>query len=181
MLPEEILLGNRHDEHDWDKIANISFEGTRNASELRKYWQNYEHPSINKKEWSEEEVEKLKETTQRTAFQCLQKFQSYNRDFKRSEWSPEEDQMLRQLVQEMRVGKHIPYRKIAYYMEGRDSAQLIYRWTKRVDPSLKRGAWTPKEDAVSKGPFPLGDPTISRLTSHLHQLSLPFLDFLSCS
>ncbi|XP_039220094.1 snRNA-activating protein complex subunit 4 isoform X1 [Crotalus tigris] len=165
MLPEEILLGNRHDEHDWDKIANISFEGTRNASELRKYWQNYEHPSINKKEWSEEEVEKLKETavrqgglhweaiaqelgTERTAFQCLQKFQSYNRDFKRSEWSPEEDQMLRQLVQEMRIGKHIPYRKIAYYMEGRDSAQLIYRWTKRVDPSLKRGAWTPKEDAL---------------------------------
>ncbi|XP_013926383.1 PREDICTED: LOW QUALITY PROTEIN: snRNA-activating protein complex subunit 4-like [Thamnophis sirtalis] len=86
--------------------------------------------------------------TQRTAFQCLQKFQSYNKDFKRSEWSPEEDQMLRQLVQEMRVGNHIPYRKMAYYMEGRDSAQLIYRWTKRVDPNLKRGAWTPKEDAL---------------------------------
>ncbi|ETE66257.1 snRNA-activating protein complex subunit 4, partial [Ophiophagus hannah] len=150
MLPEETLLGNRHDEHDWDKIANINFEGTRNANELRKYWQNYEHPNVNKKEWSEEEIEKLKEIavrhgglhweaiaqelgTQRTAFQCLQKFQSYNKDFKRSEWSPEEDQMLRQLVQEMR---------------GRDSAQLIYRWTKRVDPNLKRGAWTPKEDAV---------------------------------
>uniref|UniRef100_A0A8C6X9D1 Small nuclear RNA activating complex polypeptide 4 n=1 Tax=Naja naja TaxID=35670 RepID=A0A8C6X9D1_NAJNA len=164
-LPEETLLGNRHDKHDWDKIANINFEGTRNASELRKYWQNYEHPNINKKEWSEEEIEKLKEIavrhgglhweaiaqelgTQRTAFQCLQKFQSYNKDFKRSEWSPEEDQMLRQLVQEMRVGNHIPYRKMAYYMEGRDSAQLIYRWTKRVDPNLKRGAWTPKEDAL---------------------------------
>ncbi|XP_058015528.1 snRNA-activating protein complex subunit 4 isoform X2 [Ahaetulla prasina] len=165
VLPEEALLGNRHDEHDWDKIANINFEGTRNAKELRKYWQNCEHPNINKKEWSEEEVEKLKEIaarhgglhweavaqelgTQRTAFQCLQKFQSYNKDFKRSEWSPEEDQMLRQLVQEMRVGNHIPYRKMAYYMEGRDSAQLIYRWTKRVDPNLKRGAWTPKEDAL---------------------------------
>ncbi|XP_026574913.1 snRNA-activating protein complex subunit 4 [Pseudonaja textilis] len=165
MLPEETLLGNRHDEHDWDKIANINFEGTRNANELRKYWQNYEHPNINKKEWSEEEIEKLKEIavqhgglhweaiaqelgTQRTAFQCLQKFQSHNKDFKRSEWSPEEDQMLRQLVQEMRIGNHIPYRKMAYYMEGRDSAQLIYRWTKRVDPNLKRGAWTPKEDAL---------------------------------
>lgn len=34
-------------------------------------------------------------------------------------------------------------------MEGRDSAQLIYRWTKSVDPSLKKGAWTPEEDAVS--------------------------------
>ncbi|CAI5793985.1 snRNA-activating protein complex subunit 4 [Podarcis lilfordi] len=164
-LPEGSLLGNRLDEHDWEKIANINFEGTRNAKELRKYWQNFEHPSISKREWNEEEVEKMKEIatrhncqdweaialelgTQRTAFQCLQKFQASNKEFKKSEWSPEEDQILLQLVQEMRVGKHIPYRKIAYYMEGRDSAQLIYRWTKRVDPNLKRGAWTPEEDAV---------------------------------
>lgn len=41
----------------------------------------------------------------------MQKFQACNRDFKRSEWTPEEDQMLSQLVQEMRVGEHIPYRK----------------------------------------------------------------------
>lgn len=27
--------------------------------------------------------------------------------------------------------------------------QLIYRWTKSLDPSLKRGFWTPEEDAVS--------------------------------
>lgn len=49
--------------------------------------------------------------TQRTAFQCLQKFQVNNKQFKRSEWTPKEDQMLSQLVQEMRVGNHIPYRK----------------------------------------------------------------------
>ncbi|KAJ6653311.1 hypothetical protein lerEdw1_009340 [Lerista edwardsae] len=164
-LPEETLLGNRSDEHDWDKIANINFEGTRNATELRKYWQNSEHPSISKKEWSQEEIGRLQEVaarhnlvdwqaiaqelgSQRSPFQCLQKFQACNKDFKRCEWTPEEDQMLFQLVQEMRVGEHIPYRKIAYYMEGRDSAQLIYRWTKRVDPNVKRGAWTPEEDAL---------------------------------
>ncbi|XP_034969052.2 snRNA-activating protein complex subunit 4 isoform X1 [Zootoca vivipara] len=164
-LPDESLLGNRLDEHDWEKIANINFEGTRNAKELRKYWQNFEHPSISKREWNEEEVEKMKEIatrrncqdweaialelgTQRTAFQCLQTFQAFNKELKKSEWSPEEDEILLQLVQEMRVGKHIPYRKIAYFMEGRDSAQLIYRWTKRVDPNLKRGAWTPEEDAM---------------------------------
>uniref|UniRef100_A0ABM5F5W7 snRNA-activating protein complex subunit 4 isoform X2 n=1 Tax=Pogona vitticeps TaxID=103695 RepID=A0ABM5F5W7_9SAUR len=165
LLPEESLLGNRYDEHDWDKIANINFEGTRSATELRRYWQNSEHPSVSKKEWSEDEIEKLKDIatrrncvdweaiaeelgTQRTAFQCLQTFQASNRDLRRSEWSPEEDQMLLRLIQEMRIGKHIPYRKIAYYMEGRDSAQLLYRWTKRVDPKLKRGAWTPAEDAL---------------------------------
>ncbi|XP_041262390.1 snRNA-activating protein complex subunit 4 isoform X1 [Onychostruthus taczanowskii] len=164
-LPESDLIGNRFDEHDWDKISNIHFDGQRSSEELRQFWQNWEHPSINKKEWTEEELERLKQIaaehncldwqaiaqelgTNRTPFQCLQKYQLSNKDLKRKEWTKDEDQMLLELVQEMRVGSHIPYKKIAYYMEGRDSAQLIYRWTKSVDPSLKKGPWTPKEDAM---------------------------------
>ncbi|NXG58956.1 SNPC4 protein, partial [Hemiprocne comata] len=164
-LPESDLLGNRFDEHDWEKISNIHFEGQRSSEELRRFWQNWEHPSINKKEWTEEEIERLKKIaaqhgyldwqtiaqelgTNRTPFQCLQEYQVYNKDLKRKEWTKDEDQMLLELVQEMRVGSHIPYKKIAYYMEGRDSAQLIYRWTKSVDPSLKKGPWTPEEDAM---------------------------------
>ncbi|XP_021047585.1 snRNA-activating protein complex subunit 4 isoform X2 [Mus pahari] len=163
-LPEEALLGNRLDSHDWEKISNINFEGARSAEEIQKFWQSSEHPSINKQEWSAEEVERLKAVaathghlewhlvaeelgTSRSAFQCLQKFQQYNKSLKRKEWTEEEDHMLTQLVQEMRVGNHIPYRKIVYFMEGRDSMQLIYRWTKSLDPSLKRGLWAPEEDA----------------------------------
>ncbi|XP_063266021.1 snRNA-activating protein complex subunit 4 isoform X2 [Prinia subflava] len=164
-LPESDLIGNRFDEHDWDKISNIHFDGQRSSEELRKFWQNWEHPSINKKEWTEEEIERLKEIaakhnyldwqtiaqelgTNRTAFQCLQKYQIHNKDLKRKEWTKDEDEMLSDLVQEMRVGNHIPYKKIAYYMEGRDSAQLIYRWTKSVDPSLRKGPWTAEEDGM---------------------------------
>ncbi|NWX31209.1 SNPC4 protein, partial [Notiomystis cincta] len=164
-LPESDLIGDRFDEHDWDKISNVHFDGQRSSEELRKFWQNWEHPSINKKEWTEEEIERLKQIsakhnyldwqaiaqelgTNRTPFQCLKKYQIYNKDLKRKEWTKDEDQMLLELVQEMRVGSHIPYKKIAYYMEGRDSAQLIYRWTKSVDPSLKKGPWTPEEDAM---------------------------------
>ncbi|NXF33648.1 SNPC4 protein, partial [Nyctibius bracteatus] len=164
-LPESDLLGNRFDEHDWEKISNIHFDGQRSSEELKKFWQNWEHPSINKKEWTEEEIERLKKIaakhgyldwqtiaqelgTNRTPFQCLQKYQVYNKDLKRKEWTKGEDQMLLELVQEMRVGSHIPYKKIAYYMEGRDSAQLIYRWTKSVDPSLRKGPWTLEEDAM---------------------------------
>ncbi|NXO03553.1 SNPC4 protein, partial [Rhinopomastus cyanomelas] len=164
-LPDSDLIGGRFDEHDWEKISNIHFDGQRSSEELKKFWQNWEHPSINKKEWPEEEIEKLKEIaakhncldwqtiaeelgTNRTPFQCLQKYQVYNKDLKRKEWTKSEDQMLLELVQEMRVGNHIPYKKIAYYMEGRDSAQLIYRWTKSVDPSLRKGPWTSEEDAM---------------------------------
>lgn len=49
--------------------------------------------------------------TSRSAFQCLQKFQQRNKALKRKEWTEEEDRMLTQLVQEMRVGSHIPYRR----------------------------------------------------------------------
>lgn len=38
----------------------FQFDGQRSSEELRKFWQNYEHPSINKKEWTEEETERLK-------------------------------------------------------------------------------------------------------------------------
>ncbi|XP_062063232.1 snRNA-activating protein complex subunit 4 isoform X2 [Lepus europaeus] len=163
-LPEEVLLGNRLDSHDWEKISNVTFEGGRSAEEIRKFWQNSEHPSINKQEWSAEEAERLRAVaaahghlewqkvaeelgTGRSAFQCLQKFQQQSKALKRKEWTAEEDRLLTQLVQEMRVGSHIPYRRIVYYMEGRDSMQLIYRWTKSLDPSLKKGSWAPEEDA----------------------------------
>lgn len=42
-----------------------------------------------------------------------------------------------------------PLSPVVYFMEGRDSMQLIYRWTKSLDPNLKRGSWAPEEDAVS--------------------------------
>ncbi|XP_047554747.1 snRNA-activating protein complex subunit 4 isoform X1 [Lutra lutra] len=162
-LPEEALLGNRLDSHDWEKISNVNFEGGRGAEEIRKFWQNWEHPSINKEDWSGREVDRLKALaaqhghlqwqeiakelgTNRSAFQCLQQYQQHNKALKRKEWTREEDRLLAQLIREMRVGSHIPYRRIVYYMEGRDSMQLIYRWTKSLDPSLKKGFWAPEED-----------------------------------
>lgn len=38
----------------------MQFEGGRSAQEIQKFWQNWEHPSINKQEWSEQEVGQLK-------------------------------------------------------------------------------------------------------------------------
>ncbi|XP_053523780.1 snRNA-activating protein complex subunit 4 isoform X2 [Artibeus jamaicensis] len=163
-LQEAALLGSRLDSHDWEKISNVNFEGGRSAEEIRKFWQNWEHPSINKQEWTGQEVEQLKAVaarhghlhwqkiaeelgTSRSAFQCLQKYQQHSKALRRREWTEEEDRMLTQLVQEMRVGSHIPYRRIVYYMEGRDSMQLTYRWTKSLDPSLRKGLWAPEEDA----------------------------------
>ncbi|XP_073397135.1 snRNA-activating protein complex subunit 4 isoform X2 [Dendrobates tinctorius] len=164
-LPEETLIGERTDDHDWEKISNVNFEGVHNADRLSKMWKNDLHPHINKADWGEVEIKKLQEIAQehkfvhweviaeelrtgRTAFQCLQQFQLNNKDFKRKEFIKEEDEVLTHLVQRMRVGTHIPYHKIAYFMEGRNSMQLLHRWSKCLDPSLKKGYWNREEDKL---------------------------------
>lgn len=40
--------------------VSAQFEGSRSAGEIQKFWQNWEHPSINKQEWSGQEVGQLK-------------------------------------------------------------------------------------------------------------------------
>ncbi|XP_048469374.1 snRNA-activating protein complex subunit 4 [Rhincodon typus] len=164
-MSQRQLLGNRFDDHDWIKIANIDFDGTRKAEDIKNLWQNSEHPSINQAEWSKEEVQRMIEIaeqhgcvdwewitselqTNRTAFMCLQKYQEFNKELRKKEWTEEEDHMLTELVQKMRVGNFIPYTKIAYFMEGRNSSQLLYRWSKSLDPSVKKGPWTRTEDEL---------------------------------
>ncbi|XP_051748610.1 snRNA-activating protein complex subunit 4 isoform X2 [Ctenopharyngodon idella] len=165
-LKDDQLVGNRHDDHDWEKISNIDFEGLRQAEDLKRFWQNYLHPSINKSVWKQDEIDKLKGIveeyncchwdkiaealgTNRTAFMCFQTYQRYiSKTFKRKEWTPEEDQVLRDLVEKMRIGNFIPYIQMSYFMPGRDGSQLAYRWTSVLDPSIKKGPWSKEEDQL---------------------------------
>uniref|UniRef100_A0A2K5H7P0 Small nuclear RNA activating complex polypeptide 4 n=1 Tax=Colobus angolensis palliatus TaxID=336983 RepID=A0A2K5H7P0_COLAP len=136
-LPEEALLGNRLDSHDWEKISNINFEGSRSAEEIRKFWQNSEHPSINKQEWSGEEVEQLQAIA---AAHGQLEWQKIAEELGVRTWpGPQGPGDLKDLP--------LPLSLVVYYMEGRDSMQLIYRWTKSLDPGLKKGNWAPEEDA----------------------------------
>ncbi|KAM9360728.1 snRNA-activating protein complex subunit 4 [Symphorus nematophorus] len=163
---EDELIGDRYEEHDWQKISNVDFEGTRDAEDIRRFWQNFLHPSISKSGWSKEEVQQLRDVsrrhqerdwesiaaelgTGRTAFLCLQTFQRFVSDsLRHGSWTPAEDALLRELVDKMRIGNFIPYTQMSYFMEGRDPAQIIYRWSQVLDPSLKKGPWTPQEDQL---------------------------------
>uniref|UniRef100_A0A671R4D5 snRNA-activating protein complex subunit 4-like n=1 Tax=Sinocyclocheilus anshuiensis TaxID=1608454 RepID=A0A671R4D5_9TELE len=143
-LKDDQLLGNRHDDHDWEKISNIDFEALRQADDLKRFWQNYLHPSIDKSVWKRDEIVKLKGIveeyncchwdkiaealgTNRTAFMCFQTYQ---------QWTKVEDEILRKLVEKMRIGNFIPYIQMSYFMEGRDGSQLAYRWTHNVLKSV---------------------------------------------
>lgn len=131
------------------------FEGTRDAEDLKSFWENFLHPSINKSMWSQEEVQQLKDVsrkyserhwetiaaelgvrwggdicqkpvsppvclsqsppfsvsqTGRTAFMCLQTFQRFVSDsLRHCSWTADEDTLLRELVEKMRIGNFIPY------------------------------------------------------------------------
>uniref|UniRef100_A0A3Q3XL33 Small nuclear RNA activating complex, polypeptide 4 n=1 Tax=Mola mola TaxID=94237 RepID=A0A3Q3XL33_MOLML len=157
---EDDLIGDRYEEHDWQKISNVDFEGTRDSEDIRSFWQNFLHPSINKSRWNQEEVQQLQEVrhwesiaaelgTGRTAFLCLQTFQRFVSDSLRfRSWTPAEDALLKELVDKMRIGNFIPYTQMSYFMEGRGPHQLIYRWNQVLDPSLRKGPWTKEEDQL---------------------------------
>uniref|UniRef100_A0A673M5C5 snRNA-activating protein complex subunit 4-like n=1 Tax=Sinocyclocheilus rhinocerous TaxID=307959 RepID=A0A673M5C5_9TELE len=169
-LRDDQLLGNRHDDHDWEKISNIDFEGLRQAEDLKRFWQNYLHPSINKSVWKQDEIDELKRIVEEyncchwdkiaealgvrvekfiTAFMCFQTYQRYiSKTFRRKEWTKEEDEILRKLVEKMKIGNFIPYIQMSYFMEGRDGSQLAYRWTSVLDPSIKKGPWSKEEDQL---------------------------------
>ena len=58
-------------------------------------------------------------------------------------WSASEDAQLVELVGQY-GGKH--WARIASMLPGRTGKQCRERWCNNLDPSLKKGAWTPEED-----------------------------------
>ncbi|XP_051547384.1 snRNA-activating protein complex subunit 4-like isoform X1 [Myxocyprinus asiaticus] len=165
-MKEDQLMGELHDDHDWEKISNIDFEGLRQAEDLKRFWQNYLHPSINKSVWKKDEIDKLSKVAQeykcchwdkiaealgtnRTAFMCFQTYQRYiSKTFKRKGWTKEEDEILKDLIKKMKIGNFIPYMQMSYFMVGRDASQLAYRWNSVLDPSIKKGPWSKEEDEL---------------------------------
>ncbi|KAK1792189.1 hypothetical protein P4O66_012146 [Electrophorus voltai] len=155
-MKEDQLYGSRWDDHDWEKISNIDFEGHRHPEDLMRFWQNYLHPSINKSSWNQDEIEKLSSTVVQYKYchwdqisEALGTYQRYiSKSFRKRFWTKEEDQILRDLVEKMRIGNFIPYTQMSYFMEGRDHSQIMYRWTAVLDPSIKKGPWSKEEDQL---------------------------------
>jgi hypothetical protein len=61
-------------------------------------------------------------------------------------WSPAEDEQLIQLVSKLGEAKF--WHKLALYMPGRDAAACLERWREHLNPTVRKGLWTPEEDAL---------------------------------
>ncbi|WIA31280.1 hypothetical protein OEZ86_002182 [Tetradesmus obliquus] len=80
----------------------------------------------------------------RTGQQCAQRWRHTNPSISKGKWTPQEDELLGQLVDSCGVGR---WAEIARHMQGRTDQQCLARWTRHLDPAINRGFWTAEEDA----------------------------------
>ncbi|CAJ0750720.1 18263_t:CDS:10, partial [Entrophospora sp. SA101] len=113
---------------------------TKNAEECLTQWTTRDHPYVNRSEWTAQEISNLYQIakqknnrnwqliaaelgTNRTAAEC---FKQYNKQFlEPRKWTQDEDELLVR-------------------------AQCLHRWTKRLNPTIRRGRWTEQDDQALK-------------------------------
>ncbi len=80
----------------------------------------------------------------RTDVQCLHRWQKVLKPgLIKGPWTPEEDDLVRQLVGVHGTKK---WSMIAQNLEGRLGKQCRERWYNHLDPAIKRTPWTEEED-----------------------------------
>uniref|UniRef100_T1JEV1 snRNA-activating protein complex subunit 4 n=1 Tax=Strigamia maritima TaxID=126957 RepID=T1JEV1_STRMM len=161
-MDDKCLFSDQAKEYDWLTISNVTFEGLRSPLECELMWKNHVSPHVNTKKWTTEEDEVLerlikencndwdivtsKLNTKRTALQCFERYKlKFSKELTDRTWTSEDDDTLRLVIEECRVGKYIPWHQVAYYCE-RTNQEVYKRWKFFLDPSIKHGKWTEEED-----------------------------------
>ncbi|KAF9923565.1 Myb-like DNA-binding domain protein, partial [Modicella reniformis] len=148
---------------DWNRISQ-RFVDTRTAKECLIQWTGIDHPGISKADWSNIEIANLDELvkkyqernwiqialdldTNRTSAQCFRKYMSRKatRTVSKLPWSDQEDAILKEAVQ--MIGEK-NWQQISYCFDNRTAAQCMHRWSKSINPSIRRGRWTEEEDGA---------------------------------
>jgi hypothetical protein len=65
--------------------------------------------------------------------------------FKKSKWTPDEDELLRRFVEIHGLGN---WSAIAQNIPGRNGKQCRERWMNQLCPALNKDNWSPQEDAI---------------------------------
>jgi len=75
----------------------------------------------------------------------MQKDDIRKRNSEKRWWTPEEDELLRKVVEKHGARN---WKKVASYIKDRTDVQCLHRWQKVLNPSLIKGPWTPTEDNI---------------------------------
>ncbi|KAM3588954.1 hypothetical protein VKS41_001382 [Umbelopsis sp. WA50703] len=153
------------DRIDWKRVSKI-YVPTRTPMECMIQWTTQEHPKINKTPWSVKENRALMRLvkkygkygnweniaialhTDRTVSQCFSHYQSQaNRLQAKKKWTKSEDRLLTQAVKQLGSRN---WQQVAYMLGDRTGSQCLQRWTKALDPAIRRSRWSAEEDEVLK-------------------------------
>ena len=82
----------------------------------------------------------------RTNEQCYKRWNGYiNPKIKKGKWSSKEDELLRETVEELGTEN---WTEIAKRVPGRTNEQCYKHWNKGINPKIKKGRWSSKEDEL---------------------------------
>ncbi|KAL3871550.1 hypothetical protein ACJMK2_039541 [Sinanodonta woodiana] len=170
-IPSEELLNQVDiDQVDWMKISAVHLNSRFSSKACEYMWKNALQPSINRSRWTKIEEDTLQQlveiyemhnwesiakelATNRTPFQCLQHYQQHLAKSEKGEWTAEEDDLLKEVVDTCRGGQlTIQWYQVAYYLDGRSADDCRNRWVV-LDPNIRRGKWTEQENCVCISSF----------------------------
>ncbi|KAI9318540.1 Homeodomain-like protein [Dichotomocladium elegans] len=137
---------------------------TRTPTQCIIQWTTQEHPTINKKPWTNAESKRLMELvdeysiygkweaiardhkSNRTASQCFSHYQALqNIKISKKKWTPEEDEALKEAVS--LLGER-NWQQVAAMFAQRTGNQCLQRWTKSINPAIRREKWNKEEDEI---------------------------------
>lgn len=155
---------------DWQIVSSLlkeKFNFSASPMDCLMQYRNVADPSINKSNWSKEEVDKLAELallydehewctiaeelgTNRTPMQCLQYYQrNLNHRLVRSNnvWTPEEEQLLKQSIEVYGISD---WSNVAGDLPGRTSKQCFnrYRRSSQCQDNVINGHWLEEEERL---------------------------------
>ncbi|CAG8512965.1 3741_t:CDS:10 [Cetraspora pellucida] len=153
----KILFLYNVEEINWSQIAK-QYVPTKTKEECIIQWTNHDHPCINNDEWTTLETKKLLEIveqnncrnwqkialelgTNRTAAECFKQYNKQSSDPRK--WSKEEDNIL---IRAVDLYGEKNWQQVAHCLDNRTGQQCLHRWTKTLNPAIRRGRWKKEED-----------------------------------
>ncbi|XP_074357243.1 uncharacterized protein LOC141696975 isoform X1 [Apium graveolens] len=168
---------------NWINIA-LSLGTNRTPFQCLAHYQRSLNPSILKREWTEDEDDKLRAAVAtygesdwqsvasvlegRTGTQCSNRWTKALHPMRKrkGKWIPNEDKRLK--VAAMFFGAK-NWRSVAQYVPGRDHVQCRERWKNCLDPSVKLDEWSEEEDLRLKEAFEEHGPSWGKIASCVSQ------------
>ncbi|CAG8647777.1 13911_t:CDS:10 [Cetraspora pellucida] len=83
----------------------------------------------------------LSQQTNRTAAECFKQYNKQSSDPRK--WSKEEDNIL---IRAVDLYGEKNWQQVAHCLDNRTGQQCLHRWTKTLNPAIRRGRWKKEED-----------------------------------